>query len=46
MTSDLHTAAEIGIESFQARGPERRYVTTPLRALADMQKIHKGGFYQ
>ena len=32
--------------SFQAnRGPERRYVTTPLRALFDTQKIHKGGFY-
>jgi mono/diheme cytochrome c family protein len=43
---NLHTAAEIGIDSFQAdRGPERRYVTTPLRALFDMQKIHKGGFY-
>ena len=37
---------EIGIDSFQAdRGPERRYVTTPLRALFDTQKIHKGGFY-
>jgi cytochrome c peroxidase len=33
-------------DSFQAdRGPERRYVTTPLRALFDTQKIHKGGFY-
>ena len=43
---NLHTAAEIGIDSFQAdRGPERRYVTTPLRALFDTQKIHKGGFY-
>ena len=43
---NLHTAQEIGIDSFQAdRGPERRYVTTPLRALFDMQKIHKGGFY-
>ena len=43
---NLHTADEIGIDSFQAdRGPERRYVTTPLRALFDMQKIHKGGFY-
>jgi cytochrome c peroxidase len=43
---NLHTAAEIGIDSFQAdRGPERRYVTTPLRALGDTQKIHKGGFY-
>jgi hypothetical protein len=43
---NLHTAGEIGIDSFQAdRGPERRYVTTPLRALFDSQKIHKGGFY-
>jgi len=41
-----HTAEEIGIDSFQAdRGPDRRYVTTPLRALFDTQKIHKGGFY-
>jgi hypothetical protein len=43
---NLHTGKEIGIDSFQAdRGPERRYVTTPLRALFDTQKIHKGGFY-
>ena len=43
---NLHTAQEIGIDSFQAdRGPDRRYVTTPLRALFDTQKIHKGGFY-
>jgi len=43
---NLHTADELGVDSFQAdRGPERRYVTTPLRALFDMQKIHKGGFY-
>ena len=43
---NLHTAEEIGIDSFQAdRGPGRRYVTTPLRALFDMNKIHKGGFY-
>src|SRR5688500_15469328 len=43
---NLHTAEEIGIDSFQAdRGPERRYVTTPLRTLFDTQKIHKGGFY-
>jgi hypothetical protein len=43
---NLHTAEEIGIDSFQAdRGPERRYVTTPLRALFDTQKLHKGGFY-
>jgi hypothetical protein len=43
---NLHTGEEIGIDSFQAdRGPDRRYVTTPLRALFDTQKIHKGGFY-
>jgi hypothetical protein len=43
---NLHTAQEIGIDSFQAdRGPERRYVTSVLRALFDTQKIHKGGFY-
>ena len=43
---NLHTAEEIGIDGFQAdRGPDRRYVTTPLRALFDTQKIHKGGFY-
>jgi hypothetical protein len=43
---NLHTAEEIGVDSFQAdRGPERRYVTTPLRALFDTNKIHKGGFY-
>ena len=43
---NLHTAEEIGIDSFQAdRGPARRYVTTPLRSLFDTQKIHKGGFY-
>jgi len=43
---NLHTAEEIGIDSFQAdRGPGRSYVTTVLRALFDTQKIHKGGFY-
>src|SRR5687767_5760168 len=43
---NLHTPEEIGIDDFQAdRGPDRRYVTTPLRALFDTQKIHKGGFY-
>ena len=43
---NLHTAAEIGIDDFQAnRGPGRSYVTTPLRALFDTEKIHKGGFY-
>ena len=42
----LHTAQEMGIDDFQAnRGPERGYVTTPLRALFDTKKIHKGGFY-
>src|SRR5829696_889438 len=43
---NLHKGSEIGIDSFQAdRGPERSYVTTPLRALFDTGKIHKGGFY-
>jgi hypothetical protein len=43
---NLHKAEDIGIDSFQAnRGPARMYVTTPLRALFDTQKIHKGGFY-
>lgn len=43
---NLHTAEEIGVDSFQAdRGPQKRYVTTPLRALFDTGKIHKGGFY-
>lgn len=41
-----HTAAEVGIDGFHAdRGPDRRYVTTPLRALFDVKKVHKGGFY-
>jgi hypothetical protein len=41
-----HTADEIGIDSFQAdRAPNNRYRTAPLRALWDMQKNHKGGFY-
>jgi hypothetical protein len=43
---NLHTPQELGIDSFQAdRGPARRYVTTPLRALFETQKLHKGGFY-
>lgn len=43
---NLHTAEEMGIDDFQAnRGPGRSYVTTPLRALFDTQKLHKGGFY-
>jgi mono/diheme cytochrome c family protein len=43
---NLHTAEEIGIDDFQSsRGPARSYVTTPLRALFDTEKIHKGGFY-
>jgi hypothetical protein len=43
---NLHTAEEIGIDDFQAmRSPDERYVTTPLRALWNMEKIHKGGFY-
>ena len=43
---NLHTAEEIGIDDFQAmRSPDGRYRTEPLRALWDMEKIHKGGFY-
>jgi cytochrome c peroxidase len=43
---NLHKGEDIGIDNFQAdRGPDRRYVTTPLRALFDTQKLHKGGFY-
>jgi hypothetical protein len=44
--NNLHKGSDIGIDSFQAdRGPERSYVTTPLRALFDTEKVHKGGFY-
>jgi len=44
--NNLHKAEDIGIDDFQAeRGPARRYVTTPLRALFDTTKLHKGGFY-
>jgi hypothetical protein len=40
---NLHTPAEIGIDSFQAdRSPTRRYRTTPLKGLWAHQK---GGFY-
>src|SRR5207248_3180706 len=43
---NLHTAQEIGIDEFQAmRSPDGRYRTAPLRALWDMKKSHKGGFY-
>ncbi len=43
---NLHTAEEIGIDDFQAkRSPNDRYRTSPLRALWDMQRTHKGGFY-
>lgn len=43
---NLHTAEEIGIDDFQAkRSPDERYRTAPLRALWDLEKIHKGGFY-
>jgi hypothetical protein len=43
---NLHTAEEIGIDDFQAkRSPDGRYRTAPLRALGDIKKIHKGGFY-
>ena len=43
---NLHKPEEIGIDAFQAdRAPDRAYRTTPLRALWDSKKIHKGGFY-
>jgi hypothetical protein len=43
---NLHRPDEIGIDAFQAdRSPDRAYRTTPLRALWDTKKIHKGGFY-
>jgi cytochrome c peroxidase len=39
----MHTAAEIGIDDFQAnRAPDRRYRTAPLKGLWSHQK---GGFY-
>ena len=43
---NLHRADEIGIDAFQAdRSPDHAYRTTPLRALWETTKIHKGGFY-
>ena len=43
---NLHKAEEIGIDDFQAkRAPDDRYRTASLRALWDMKKNHKGGFY-
>jgi hypothetical protein len=43
---NLHEAEEIGIDDFQAmRSPDGRYRTTPLRALWETRKIHKGGYY-
>jgi hypothetical protein len=40
---NMHTAAEIGIDDFQARrSPDERYRTTPLKGLWSHQK---GGFY-
>lgn len=43
---NLHTPEEIGIDDFQSsRAPDGRYRTSPLRALWDTEKIHKGGFY-
>ena len=40
---NMHTAAEIGIDDFQAnRSPDKRYRTTPLKGLWAHQK---GGFY-
>jgi hypothetical protein len=39
----MHTAAEIGIDDFQAsRSPDNRYRTTPLKGAWSRQK---GGFY-
>jgi cytochrome c peroxidase len=43
---NTHKADEIGIDDFQARrSPDGSYRTTPLRALWNSKKIHKGGFY-
>jgi cytochrome c2 len=43
---NTHKAKEIGIDDFQAkRSPDGSYRTSPLRALWDTEKIHKGGFY-
>ncbi|HTO98060.1 MAG TPA: hypothetical protein VMK66_13515, partial [Myxococcales bacterium] len=40
---NLHTPAELGIDSFQAdRAPDRRYRTAPLKGLFSHAK---GGFY-
>jgi len=40
---NMHTPAEIGIDSFQAdRSPDKRYRTTPFKGLWSRQK---GGFY-
>ncbi len=42
---NMHTAEEIGIDSFQAdRSPDGRYRTTPLRGLG-ARATQKGGFY-
>jgi hypothetical protein len=39
----MHTAAEVGIDDFQAkRSPDERYRTSPLKGLWSHQK---GGFY-
>jgi cytochrome c peroxidase len=43
---NLHKPEEIGIDDFQAkRSPDERYRTTPLCALWETSKIHKGGYY-
>jgi mono/diheme cytochrome c family protein len=43
---NLRKPEEIGIDDFQAkRSPDERYRTTPLRALWETSKIHKGGYY-
>ena len=40
---NMHTAAEVGVDDFQARrSPDERYRTSPLRGLWSHQK---GGFY-
>jgi len=40
---NMHTPAEVGVDSFQAdRGPDRHYRTAPLKGLWSHQK---GGFY-
>jgi hypothetical protein len=43
---NMRTPEEVGVDDFQAsRSPNKRYRTTPLRALFDTAKVHKGGFF-